>query len=154
MGIFKEEKKKIEPLQPQKLEKPLSISYEASSRTTIGRTIQIKGDIIADEEVYIEGKIEGKIESKKSIIIGSSGFVKADLQAPIIKISGKVIGNIYASTKLDVDSTAHIEGNITAAKLSISESAYFKGSVDMSLKGEKVSMKMQNESEEKIMKSK
>jgi len=138
MGIFKEEKKKNEPLAQQKLEKPVSIPYEAPSKTTIGRSIQIKGDLIADEEVYIEGKIEGKIESKKSIIIGSSGFVKADLQAPVIKISGKVIGNIYATTKLDIDSTAHIEGNITAAKLSISESAYFKGSVDMSSKVEKV----------------
>ena len=138
MGLFKDDKKKIDPEPIMKTDKQNAPVYDTQSKTLIGRTAHIDGEIKADEEIVIEGKITGKIESKKAIIVGSQGIINADLQAPLIKVGGKVIGNIYSTSKVEVEGTAHIEGNISAPRLSISETAYFKGNVDMSSKSDKV----------------
>jgi len=136
MGFFKEDKKKDESVSLPKVEKNSVITQESIPRTIIGKTVQIKGSIIAEEEMLIEGKIDGEVRSSKKIIIGAQGEAKANLYAPAIKVAGRVIGDLIATTKIDIESTAHIEGNITAPKLSVSESAYFKGNIDMSSKPE------------------
>lgn len=136
MGFFKEDKQKEEVPTLPKVARINSVTQEISAKTVIGKTVQIKGEVKAEEEMLIEGRIEGEVRSSKKIIIGHQGDAKANLYAPYIKVAGKVIGNLIATAKIEIESTAHVEGNITAPKLSVSESAFFKGNIDMSSKAD------------------
>lgn len=117
--------------------------------TLIGPNLTIRGDISADENITIEGTVEGTIETSTEVIVAPDGKVRADIRANTITISGRVKGNIFATQKVDLTSTAQLEGNIQAPKLAIAESAMFKGSIDMSPPGQgpKVERRAQQESE-------
>jgi cytoskeletal protein CcmA (bactofilin family) len=118
------------------------------SNTVIGANLTIRGDITADENITIEGTVEGTIESSNDVIVAPDGKVRADIRANTITISGRVKGNIFATHKVDLTSTAQLEGNIQAPKLAIAESAMFKGSIDMSAPGQpKADRRVQQETE-------
>lgn len=134
MGFFKEDKKKEEVKSLPKVDRSDAVTQDIPAKTVIGKTVQIKGEVAAEEEMLIEGRIEGEVRSSKKIVVGQQGDARANLYATYIKVAGKVVGDLIATTKIEIESTAHIEGNITAPKLSVSESAYFKGNIDMSSK--------------------
>jgi cytoskeletal protein CcmA (bactofilin family) len=97
--------------------------------------LKIKGDITADDNITIEGTVEGTIVSTRDVVVGPEGRVRANVRGATVTISGKVHGNIEATNKVELTSTGQLEGNIHAPKLSIAESALFKGSIDMSAPG-------------------
>jgi len=107
-------------------------SSARTSQTTLGAGIIVKGDIKSDENMTIDGVLEGSVHSTRDVFIGSQGKVRADIWAANVIISGMVVGNITAMNKVDLTSSGQLQGNIRAAKLSIAESALFKGSIDMS----------------------
>jgi len=125
--------------------------HRRGSNTIIGSNLTIRGDITADENITIEGTVEGTIETTNDVIVAPEGRVRADIRASTITVSGKVKGNMFATNKVDLTSTGQLEGNIHAPKLAIAESAMFKGSIDMSAPGPSQSMKterrVQQESE-------
>jgi len=100
--------------------------------TIIGQEITIKGELLGDGDVTLEGRVEGKIILKKNLVVGEKGHVEADIHAATVTISGKVFGNVYSENKVEIVATGFLEGNIHAPKIVIAEGAHFKGSVDMS----------------------
>jgi cytoskeletal protein CcmA (bactofilin family) len=102
------------------------------SNTVIGTSINIRGDITAEETVTIEGSVDGTIETTQNVVIAPEGRVRADIRASVITISGRVKGDMFATNKVDLTPSGQLEGNIQAPKLAIAESAMFKGSIDMS----------------------
>jgi cytoskeletal protein CcmA (bactofilin family) len=102
------------------------------SNTIIGTSISIRGDIMAEETVTIEGSVDGTIETTQNVIVAPEGRVRADIRASVITISGRVKGDMFATHKVDLAPSGQLEGNIHAPKLAIAESAMFKGSIDMS----------------------
>lgn len=102
------------------------------SSTVIGASLNIRGDITADENITIEGSVEGTIETTHDVIVAPDGKVRADLRASTVTISGRVKGDVFATNKVDLTPSGQLEGNIQAPKLAIAESAMFKGSIDMS----------------------
>ena len=98
----------------------------------IGKTIRIKGEITADEDIVVEGQVDGKITISKDLIVGETGRITADVQAQSVTIGGKFTGDIQARDRVALESSAFLEGNVAAPRLSISDGAFFKGSVDMS----------------------
>ena len=100
--------------------------------TIIGQEITIKGELLGDGDVTLEGRVEGKIILKKNLVVGEKGHVEADIHASTVTISGKVFGNVYSENKVEIVATGFLEGNIHAPKIVIAEGAHFKGSVDMS----------------------
>jgi len=112
-----------------------STSMNVSARTTqstLGAGIIVRGDIKSEENVTIDGILEGSIVSTRDVFIGTEGKVKADITASNVIIAGKVVGNVTAMNKVDLTSSGQLQGNIRAPKLAIAESALFKGSIDMS----------------------
>jgi cytoskeletal protein CcmA (bactofilin family) len=97
----------------------------------IGKTIKIKGEITADEDLVVDGQVEGKISLTKDLIVGKSGQINANVQAQSVTLGGRFKGDIHARDRVALESTAFLEGNVAAPRLSISDGAYFKGSVDM-----------------------
>ena len=99
--------------------------------TTIGTGITIRGELFGDEDVKIEGRVEGKVKLAKNLIVGQSGIVEAEVEAENIKIGGTVTGNISAQNKVEIDPSGTMIGDIRAPKVIVAEGAHFKGNVDM-----------------------
>ncbi len=102
-----------------------------SSKTIIGRTIEINGEVKSNEDVTIEGKVYGKIEVGKTLTIGRNGYVNAEIKAKVVRIYGMVEGDIVASGKVEIVPDGKLYGNIKSPKIAIAEGAIFKGNVDM-----------------------
>jgi cytoskeletal protein CcmA (bactofilin family) len=97
----------------------------------IGNQIKINGELSGDEDVTVEGRVEGQINLKRTLTIGPSGNVTATVHAKSIVIAGRVVGDVSADEKVELVASGSLEGNIRAPKIVISEGAHFKGSVDM-----------------------
>src|SRR5262245_62615472 len=98
----------------------------------IAASIQIKGELQGDEDLTIDGRVEGKIELREhNLTIGPNGRIKADLYAKNIVISGEVIGSAFAAERVEIAPSGRLAGDITAPRITIADGAHFKGSVDM-----------------------
>ena len=101
----------------------------------IGKSIFIKGELSGDEDLTIEGKVDGKISLKDhSLTIGSSARITADIHAKTVVVVGEVVGNITADDRVEVAATGSMRGDITAPSVVLADGARFKGSVDMDRK--------------------
>lgn len=109
-------------------------AIESATKTSavIGTKIQIKGNIIGDENLIIEGKVDGTVEVRsKDLTIGQSGQVNANVTARIVKIDGTVKGDITGLEKVTISKTGKVQGNIVAPRVTLEDGAKFKGSIDM-----------------------
>ncbi len=93
----------------------------------------MQGSLVFSDPVNlrINGKFEGNLTTRGSLIIGQNAEVKADITGEKVEVSGTVIGNIRATQLLKLDSTAHVSGDIEVSKLSIEEGAIFIGKCKM-----------------------
>ena len=106
----------------------------------IGASIKIKGDITGDENLVIEGQVEGNVDlSDHSLTIGDSGTVNANLHAKTVQIHGTVNGDIDGAELVVVSKSGRVLGNIVAPRVTLEEGAQFKGSIDMSPANAKLS---------------
>jgi cytoskeletal protein CcmA (bactofilin family) len=98
----------------------------------IGPGIYINGEISGDEDLTIEGKVDGKIRLEShQVDIGQSGRVNADISAKVIKIAGEVRGDMAGSEKVIILRSGNVHGNIVAPRMTLEDGAIFKGSIDM-----------------------
>lgn len=105
----------------------------ATDRASIlGPTLYFKGDLSAEEDLLIQGRVEGSVTHTQRLTVGAQGTVKADIKAQLIVVEGTVDGDLHAEKSVVVKETAKVNGNIVAPKVSISEGANFSGSIDMS----------------------
>ena len=101
----------------------------------IGGSILVKGDVVSTEDLVIDGKVEGTIElGDNSLTIGSGASVVADLAAKEILISGTVKGNVMGNAKVELKSTAKVQGDISSPKFLMEEGATLIGKVDTGTK--------------------
>ena len=93
----------------------------------IGPSIIIKGEVTGDEDILIEGRVEGVINlNGNQVSIGESGDVSADIQASVINIDGTVTGDICASEKVVISKSGNVSGNIVAPRVMLEDGAIFK----------------------------
>lgn len=98
----------------------------------IGVTVKIKGDISSDENLVIEGQVEGTITlNSHELTIGQSGRVSANVTAKIIRIDGQVNGDLVGKEKIIISKTGNVRGNLIAPTVILEEGGKFKGSIDM-----------------------
>jgi cytoskeletal protein CcmA (bactofilin family) len=99
---------------------------------TIGKSIIIKGDLSGDEDLIIEGKVEGRVQlPNNEITVGSDGRISAEIEAKAIIVIGQTAGNLNASERVEVQSGATVQGDINAPRLQIQEGAVVNGSISM-----------------------
>ena len=102
------------------------------SAAMIGPSITIKGEVSGEEDLLIEGKVEGTISLKdQQVSVGKSGQVTADIDARTVTVDGKVTGDINGSEKVVVSQSGNVKGNIVAPRVTLEDGAIFKGSIDM-----------------------
>jgi cytoskeletal protein CcmA (bactofilin family) len=106
-----------------------------SDRATIGPSIFIKGDLTGDEDLVVEGRVDGKIDLKQNnVTIGTNGRVKADIFGRVVTVEGEVDGNVVAHEQAILRKAGAIRGNITAPRVVLEDGSRFKGSIDMEAK--------------------
>lgn len=112
--------------------KPVAPPAATSPRgSVLGPTLRFKGDLVADEDLVVQGQIEGSILHTRSLTIGTDGAMKGDIRARRIVIEGTVTGDLYALECVTVRATGHVNGSIYAPRVAIAEGAQFNGRVDM-----------------------
>jgi cytoskeletal protein CcmA (bactofilin family) len=105
---------------------------ETRNTATIGKAVKINGQIFTKEDLYVDGDVEGTIESHDNkVTIGPNGRVQAGIRAREVVILGQVQGNVEASDKVDIRKDAKLVGDITTSRISIEDGALFKGSIDI-----------------------
>ncbi len=98
----------------------------------IGKGIQINGDISGDENLVIDGRVEGSVKlDSNEVSVGQGGRVKANVSARIVRIDGQVNGDITGQEKVIISKTGNVRGNIKAPRVLLEDGAMFKGSIDM-----------------------
>ncbi len=105
---------------------------ESRSAATIGKSVKVIGQIFTKEDLYVDGDVEGTIESlENKVTVGPNGRVQAGIKAREVIILGQVQGNVDTSDKVDIRKDAKLVGDITTARISIEDGALFKGSIDI-----------------------
>ena len=99
--------------------------------SVLGPTLKFKGELSADEDLLINGRVEGSIKHSSNLTIGESGHVKANVTAEYIAVEGRVEGDLNGSKCVKVRETAKIDGNIVSPNVSLIEGATFNGKIDM-----------------------
>ncbi len=100
--------------------------------SVIGPTLVFKGELSADEDLIIEGHIEGTItHHKKHLTVGKQGRVHADIDASSVIILGELVGNIRSEGTVSLAKSARVKGNIYCARIIMEDGAKFKGKIDM-----------------------
>ena len=91
----------------------------------------LKGELRGEDDLIIEGRVEGEITLKKHLTVESTGIIVADVKTQNITIKGEMRGNMTADDKVEIHQGARVVGNITAPRVVIAEGARFKGHIDM-----------------------
>ena len=105
---------------------------EKKSTSVLGPSLSFKGELRAEEDLLIQGKVEGSIEHTSNLTIGVQGKVKADVKAEFIAVEGKVTGDLKGTKSVVIKDTANVDGNIFSPTVSLHEGATFNGKIDMS----------------------
>ncbi len=100
---------------------------ETSSVNLIGNGTEIKGNVNLKNDIRVDGKIIGNIQSAGRVLIGISGEVEGNIYCTIVDVAGNVKGNIEAAEITNLKNTANIHGDVTTAKISIEQGATFVG---------------------------
>lgn len=122
---------RTEPMMPSTGE---SVLPKTRSRTaaTIGPSIQISGDVTGNEDVRIEGRVEGTISLADNVLtVGKEGQINATVNARAIFVEGSVEGDLKGDEQVVVQSSGKVRGNIVAPRVTLEDGCKFKGSIDM-----------------------
>ncbi len=122
-------------------------------KSLIGKTVFLKGELYSDEELIIEGKLEGKLKAKDRVIIGKNGNLTADVEAREIIVRGRINGNVKGTHKVTVEPEGVLNGNIIAQRVVLAEGAVFKGNIDMSVR-DQAKTSVEKETQDKEAKDK
>jgi len=126
-------------LEPKKEMKPVSSMpvgrLDAESRggtANIGKAVRINGDIHSEEDLYVDGNIQGKVEAlKNKVVVGPNGLVQGAIQAREVVLHGRLTGNVLASERAEIKKEARLEGDVNSARIMIEDGAYIKGKIEI-----------------------
>jgi cytoskeletal protein CcmA (bactofilin family) len=111
------------------------VSDAAPRASVLGPTLRFRGELSAQEDLIVQGSVEGSITHTQSLTIGTDGSMKGDIRARVIVIDGKVDGDLYATESVNIRATAKVKGNVFAPRVGITEGAFFQGQVEMQPSG-------------------
>jgi cytoskeletal protein CcmA (bactofilin family) len=103
-----------------------------STTATIGKSVQIRGEVKGSEDLLVDGLVEGTITLNDSrLTIGANARVQANVSARDVVIQGTLNGNINATGRVEMRAGSHVTGDLRSSRLAIEENAIFTGKVDL-----------------------
>jgi len=133
MGIFgrDEANPDQQPAQTTTRPSPSLTTPEAADRTVIARPSKIEGRISGSGEIAVNGLVNGTIEASGTVRVAEKGRVEATVHGKVVSVAGTVTGDITADERIELETSAHVDGNITAPRILIKDGATFRGQVNM-----------------------
>jgi cytoskeletal protein CcmA (bactofilin family) len=117
---------------PLRAAEPVREGARSSEVATIGKSVVVKGELSGSEDLVVDGEVEGSIALRgQSLTIGANGRVRANIEARNVILHGRVDGDIHASDRVELRKSASLSGDITTARISIEDGAFFKGTIDI-----------------------
>jgi cytoskeletal protein CcmA (bactofilin family) len=111
------------------------MAEERRKSAWIGSSVIVTGDVNSTEDLVIDGQVHGTIKiGDHNLNIGSGAVVVANLAAKSVVISGNVTGSVVGTTKVELKSTAKVDGDITSPKFQMEDGASLSGKVDTGAK--------------------
>jgi cytoskeletal protein CcmA (bactofilin family) len=108
------------------------MSNRAETIVNIGKSVVIKGELNVDEDLTIEGLVEGTIQLPNHVLtVGPNGRVNAQVFAKSVIVLGEMAGTITATDKIDIRDTGVLDGDVISSRVRIAEGAHFRGFVEM-----------------------
>jgi cytoskeletal protein CcmA (bactofilin family) len=108
------------------------VTPSAGSGAQIGKSLRVKGEIAGNEDLFVDGEVEGKITLQgNNLTIGPNGNVRAEVSAHSITVLGRLEGNVRAADRVEIRKTGSLEGDLVTARIAIEEDAVFRGSIDI-----------------------
>ncbi len=104
---------------------------KVKTASIIGEGTEFKGTLKDKGSVRIDGSFEGEIRVEGDVVIGKNAYIKANIRAKSINISGKVVGNIDCQERVELFPSGSLEGKVKASDLTIAEGAFFNGECRM-----------------------
>lgn len=99
---------------------------------SISETLRIKGEITGQEDLYIDGEVEGSIRIPDgSVIVGPKGRVTSDIEAREIVVQGKVKGTLQGRERVQIGRTGEACGQVLTRRIALEEGAVFQGKVEI-----------------------
>ncbi len=108
-----------------------SQSSAVEAATLIGPGIFVRGRVSGEEDLHIEGRLEGSVVLTETVYVAPAGIVVATVQARDIVVSGVVVGNVTAEDSVTLNAGAKLVGDITAPRVIVADGAVFAGNVAM-----------------------
>src|SRR6202022_4683363 len=109
---------------------------EAAPRASVlGPTLRFRGELSAQEDLIVQGSVEGSITHTQNLTIGTDGSMTGNIRARVIVIDGKVDGDLYATESVNIRATAKVKGTVFAPRIAIQDGAFFQGQVEMQPSG-------------------
>jgi len=105
--------------------------HPSGDRTVITNAILIEGTISGSGQITVDGRVRGSIVGKNEVMIATRGRVEASVHGRTVIVAGRVIGDITADEKIELQPTAEVDGDITAPRILIEDGATFRGKVTM-----------------------
>lgn len=99
--------------------------------THIAPGTRIRGEVTGPTELLVEGEVEGEIRVDAPVIVGGEGVVQGPITAQVVRVGGRVFGNVVAADRVEVAPSGTLEGDILSPRITIAEGAFFKGRVEM-----------------------
>jgi cytoskeletal protein CcmA (bactofilin family) len=108
---------------------------QETNMASVGKSIIIKGDLSGDEDVLVEGKVEGKVDlPQNQLTVGANGICEATVHAKTVIVVGRIAGDVSAVERVEVQSTGVVEGDVKSPRLIVEEGAVLNGSISMTKK--------------------
>ena len=102
------------------------------SLACLGASLEIKGKIIGEEDLQIDGKVDGPVSLEgRRLTVGRTGKLNSEISAGDVIVHGSVTGNLRARDRVEIRKDGSVIGDIAAARISIEDGAYFKGRIEI-----------------------
>ena len=113
--------------------KPEHKDFE-TNQSRLGPSLVVKGEISGNEDLFIEGEVEGVVRLNDSrLLVGPGANVKANITAGEVVVRGSLKGNIFARGRIEVRNDASVTGDLTTPQVFIEGGALFKGSIEIDM---------------------
>lgn len=113
-------------------QRPAPAPASARPSAVIGPTICIRGEVTGDEDVLVEGRVEGDLNlPQNQVQVGKGGRVQAKVNARLVEVEGAIEGDISGNEKVVLRQSAEVSGNIRSPRVTLEDGCRFKGSIDM-----------------------
>lgn len=97
----------------------------------IGPGMKVTGDCETDGTIRVDGELHGSVRAGKAVVVGKDGVVEGEIHTQDAVISGRVDGSLHAESRLELQATSRVEGEVFAPRMQLEEGAVLNGTVHM-----------------------